>query len=309
MERPPQTWIEPRLPASVTAIRPDLPSWPALGWFTAHPPAERRTSGGTRSLHWHGSTLEIAPGYEIPLQRAGLDNLTALVECTGPIVSAGSHRTTRRIELRGDRGPIGVYVKQYRAPRWRVRYFARRSKLLVERQNSERLRAIGVRTPDWIAVGERRVCGFLREAVLVVRELEGAATLDRFALDQLPAVTAPTRTRAVRELTETLLEPFRHAHTLGYLDRDLHWRNILLRRTAGELTSFWIDSPNGIWLPHLPWPFGLKDLADLDKHAPGVFTRTERLRFFLRYSGRRRLTPFDRWLIRRLVAKNGQRRG
>ena len=48
--------------------------------------------------------------------------------------------------------------------------------------------------------------------------------------------------------------------------------------------------------------FQVKDLAQLYYSAPGrVFSRTDRLRFYVGYTGRRRLTNEDKSFIRKVV--------
>jgi hypothetical protein len=63
-----------------------------------------------------------------------------------------------------------------------------------------------------------------------------------------------------------------------------------------------IDCPSG---QHWPGPFLryriVKDLACLDKVARQQLSRVWRLRFFHAYTGRTRLTPADKNLIRRVL--------
>ena len=63
-----------------------------------------------------------------------------------------------------------------------------------------------------------------------------------------------------------------------------------------------IDCPAGSfwWGPMLRYRI-IKDLACLDKVAKYQLTRSQRLRFYLQYRGRRRLSARDKRCIRRIV--------
>jgi tRNA A-37 threonylcarbamoyl transferase component Bud32 len=94
----------------------------------------------------------------------------------------------------------------------------------------------------------------------------------------------------------------RRLHSHRFVHHDYFWRNIIL--TGKDLTRFFlIDAHKGTpWRSWAEWPSRAKDLATLDAPAPRFYRQTERLRFFLRYSGHPSLTAEDKKLIR-LVLK------
>ena len=83
------------------------------------------------------------------------------------------------------------------------------------------------------------------------------------------------------------------------MHNDLKWRNLLVDQ-AGQVSL--IDCPSGAfwWGPLLRYRID-KDLACLDKVASKVLSRSQRLRFFLQYQGRERLTAIDKRQVRRIV--------
>lgn len=91
--------------------------------------------------------------------------------------------------------------------------------------------------------------------------------------------------RQLASYTRTL-----HGHRFTH--NDLKWRNLLVNDNA-EL--FFIDCPTGSfwWGPLLRYRI-IKDLACLDKVAKRVLSRTQRLRFYLQYRGRSRLSNGDK---------------
>src|SRR5690554_8206835 len=90
-------------------------------------------------------------------------------------------------------------------------------------------------------------------------------------------------------------------HRHGFAHNDLKWRNVLVEQGPGADIHL-IDCPGGTfwWGPFLQRRI-IKDLACLDKVAKYQLSRTQRLRFYLYYTGQARLQPEDRRRLRRIV--------
>jgi len=103
----------------------------------------------------------------------------------------------------------------------------------------------------------------------------------------------------VRDVSIQLADATRRMHDERFAHNDLKWRNLLVDE-AGKL--FFIDCPSGaFWRgPFLRYRV-VKDLACLDKLARVHLSRSQRLRFYLRYAGRARLTAADKRRIRRIL--------
>ena len=104
----------------------------------------------------------------------------------------------------------------------------------------------------------------------------------------------------VMHVSQQLAKGTRTLHDHHFTHNDLKWRNLLVNERA-EL--FFIDCPVGTfwWGPLLSYRI-VKDLACLDKVASKVLSRTQRLRFYLQYRGRQRLSVGDKKRIRQIVA-------
>jgi Ser/Thr protein kinase RdoA (MazF antagonist) len=87
-------------------------------------------------------------------------------------------------------------------------------------------------------------------------------------------------------------------HDQGFAHNDLKWRNILVDEKPYP-NVFMIDCPSGAfwWGPLLEYRM-IKDLACLDKLGKQVLSRTQRLRFYHDYAGRRALTALDKKRIK-----------
>ncbi|MCI0341782.1 MAG: lipopolysaccharide kinase InaA family protein, partial [Planctomycetales bacterium] len=146
----------------------------------------------------------------------------------GRVVSRS--RTRSMVSL--DVGGGTLYLKRYRYPTARhvLRGLLRgtllgRSRVRREWENFARLRMLGWGTPEPLLRAEVRRFGFLRGAALLTRGVEGAERLDA-AMARLGAAGAPER----RGLARALAGAVRRLHDAGYVDGDLHPRNVLVRR-------------------------------------------------------------------------------
>ena len=109
------------------------------------------------------------------------------------------------------------------------------------------------------------------------------------------------RRQARRTLVENLAAYTRRLHERHFVHHDYFWRNILL--TGRSLEHFFlIDAHKGrTWRTWEERRARARDLAALDAPAPHFFRRSERLRFFLLYRGRRTLDSADKALLRQTL--------
>ena len=212
--------------------------------------------------------------------------------------------TTRDPE---DGRTTGLYLKKYSYPRQRWQTLFRPDKPAVERRNYEFLRRnMGDVVPIVVATGRRRRWMMLRDAFILTVELPDCVQLDTYA--QTHWEGTPPEAERVRQdrLIETTADLIRRMHDVDFYHIDLQWRNILVR-FEGEsegARAFLIDAPRGgrrlLWARRRHGQ--LRDLSSLDKLARFYLTRTQRLRWFTRYTKRRRISPSDRRLIRAILA-------
>lgn len=199
--------------------------------------------------------------------------------------------------IRIERGGVRYYVKRYWGAGKGLRRFIGRPRVKAEWQNLKYFAKWGIPTAPIVAHGlERRGGAFVRGA-LITRELEN--TLDLAAL----AKQGDARMRDsawVDGVSRQLAQATRRMHDHHFTHNDLKWRNLLVNEKA-EL--FFIDCPTGSfwWGPLLRYRI-VKDLACLDKVAKQQLTRSQRLRFYLQYRGRVRLTPADKRRVRKVLA-------
>ncbi|MCW1935665.1 lipopolysaccharide kinase InaA family protein [Pseudomonas sp. MDMC_285] len=197
-----------------------------------------------------------------------------------------------RIELDG----LGYYVKRYHGAGKGIRRFIGRPRVKAEWQNLKYFAAWGVPTAPIAAYGLERKVGAFARGALITQEIIGTVDMSRLAASG----DARLRDRGwVDDVSRQLARATRTLHDHHFTHNDLKWRNLLVDE---ERRLFFIDCPTGAfwWGPFLRYRI-IKDLACLDKVAKYHLSRTQRLRFYLQYRRRDRLSDSDKRRIVQIV--------
>lgn len=190
------------------------------------------------------------------------------------------------------------YVKRYRGAGKHLRRFMGRPRVRAEWENLLRFRAWGLPVATVVGFGLERRRGTFHRGALITRELEDTVDLAHLADTADPRLRDPDW---VAHVARQVAWATRAMHDQGFVHNDLKWRNILVD-SQPLANIFLIDCPAGTywWGPFLQYR-RVKDLACLDKIAKYHLSRTQRLRFYKAYTGRRRLSTADRRRIRRVL--------
>jgi len=195
-----------------------------------------------------------------------------------------------------ERDGVRYYVKRYWGAGKGLRRYIGRPRVKAEWQNLKHFAKWGIPTAPIVGYGLERKAGAFVRGALITRELEHTRDL---------AVMAKQGDERLRDagwvdgISRQLARATRALHDHHFAHNDLKWRNLLVNENA-EL--FLIDCPTGSfwWGPLLRYRI-VKDLACLDKVASKVLSRSQRLRFFLQYRGRERLSAGDKRRVRQIV--------
>lgn len=195
-----------------------------------------------------------------------------------------------------EREGVRYYVKRYWGAGKGLRRYVGRPRVKAEWQNLKCFAKWGIPTATIVGYGLERKAGAFERGALITRELENTQDL------ALLAKTRDARLKDggwVRHISQQLAAATRTLHDHHFAHNDLKWRNLLVNE-RGEL--FFIDCPTGgfWWGPLLRYRI-VKDLACLDKVAKHQLSRTQRLRFYLQYSGRAQLAEGDKRRIGKIV--------
>ena len=199
------------------------------------------------------------------------------------------------------------YIKTYASRGRGLRRWFGRSRLRAEWENLQLFASYGIDTAQVIAFGETGVKNY--QGVMITRDL--ARTRDLAVLAKEADLILKNRAWRLGVITR-LAHVVQILHTARFVHNDLKWRNILVDLEPGSKASlpkvYLIDCPMGraLWGPLLSRGI-IKDLACLDKVAKHTITKTDRLRFYLTYSGKDRLHKGDKVRIRKIQQFFAQR--
>jgi tRNA A-37 threonylcarbamoyl transferase component Bud32 len=227
-----------------------------------------------------------------PQVAAAFVDLQAVFALQGERITLDMLSEVIRVEYDG----VRYYVKRYWGAGKGLRRFIGRPRVKAEWQNLKYVAKWGIATAPIVAYGLERKAGAFIRGALITRELIG--TEDMAQLAQRDAACLRDRTWVAR-VSQQLAVATRTLHAHHFTHNDLKWRNVLVN-AQGEL--FIIDCPTGAfwWGPLLRYRIA-KDLACLDKVAKYTLSRTQRLRFYLQYCGRKRLNAADKRRVRQVM--------
>ena len=232
----------------------------------------------------------LEPGYADLADSFG--SLEAVFALEGERLTRDPLSEVVRVQLKG----VNYYVKRYSGAGKHLRRYLGKPRVKSEWQNLKRFAKWGIPTAEVVAWGlERRGLAYDRGA-MITRELPQTEDLSALAERNDPLLAD----RAwVDGVSRQLARHTRTMHDQRFTHNDLKWRNLLIDDQA---KLYLIDCPNGefwrgFWLKYRI----TKDLACLDKVAKYHLSATQRLRFYLQYRQRSRLTAADKQRIRHVL--------
>lgn len=247
------------------------------------------------------------PAWKETLHGLGLTSMDAVFAFEGGQslhkADLASYRSRLRIE-RPD-GPA-LYLKRYvNTPRiiqiknW-LAYGRRTAACDLDRLPGEALSEIGIQTPKVVAWGAQWGGLFEKRSFILTEEIPGAS-LEKHLPDCLTNLHPLEQVRQRREFLAKLADWIGTFHRAGFCHRDLYLCHIFLT----DKKDLVLIDLHRTFTPRLfKARYRIKDLTQLYYSSPGqMISRADRLRFYLRYAGREKLTGADRHLIGRIKRK------
>ncbi len=211
------------------------------------------------------------------------------------IDSPGSSQPARLFLKRYDSPPVLLQLRNWLAAR------GRKSCGLLEYASISELTAAGIGTPKPVGCGEQWGILFERRSFIITEEIPDAEALERKLPDCFngPATTESLRPR--RDFIARLARFIKRFHQTGYRHRDLYFSHIF---HSNDGRFFLIDLARAFKPLVLSRRFQIKDLAQVYYSAPSRhFSPTDRLRFYVGYTGRSRLAHNDKVFIRKVMSR------
>jgi len=233
-----------------------------------------------------------------PAAREQFSTLESVFRLRGTTIARDNISEVIRVEADGK----GYFVKRYTAAGNDIQRWVGRSRIESEWRNLQHFAEWGIPTIHLVAYGQQRWLGIHFRGAMVTDELPGSIDLARLA--RRPH---PSQTPNLQVLIDQVAEITRVLHAHGFTHNDLHWRNLLLDEMHGRVHL--IDCPKGaFWWPGPLLQYRIaKDLASLDKFGRKYLTRTQRLRFYLKYAGINKLDQDAKRAIHRVTAAYNHR--
>ena len=236
---------------------------------------------------------EVTPEWVDDATASQFASLDAVFALAGEVVAKSPTSQVVRVRI----GMRDFYVKRYVGSDTRaLRRLFVPPRVQTEWRNLQRFSNWGIATAPLVAYGVESKHGRFIRGALITAGVPNTADLKRLALKG----DARFKSQSWRDgISRQLARATRILHDHHFAHNDLKWRNLLVD-DAGKL--YFIDCPSGgFW----PGPFLryriVKDLACLDKMAKYHLSHTDRLRFYLDYAGKRRLTDADKKIVRKIV--------
>jgi tRNA A-37 threonylcarbamoyl transferase component Bud32 len=169
------------------------------------------------------------------------------------------------------------------------------------------MRRLGIQAVRPVAFGERRRGHFLHSCFLITEAVPGAMALSSFIRTFSHHRESPQEIRARRDILTSLARQIRHMHQVGFMHRDLFWRNVLIRILPENRFEFYfLDASVGkrIRIAQRRQESIVGDIATMAALAPDFCPKTDQLRFLLEYLNRPRLNDADRRWIQQVQTQS-----
>ena len=166
---------------------------------------------------------------------------------------------------------------------------------------AKKLMKLGINTPKTIAYGREHGILFEKRSFIVTEKIPDASSLEK----KLPLYFYAPPAKANLMLRKTFIAQLaalvKKFHLTGYRHRDLYLAHIF----HGDSSRFYLIDLARCFKPLVSSErFRIKDIAQLYYSAPAkYFSNTDRLRFYLNYSSRTKITDDDKSFIRSVINK------
>ncbi|MFH1369833.1 MAG: lipopolysaccharide heptosyltransferase II [Planctomycetota bacterium] len=254
----------------------------------------------------------VDPAYKNGLEKLGLKSIDAVFAFqTGKNLSKENLASYRnRIEFQVESPPTTLFMKRYNHPPILVQLKNRLSAKkrvscgLAEFDAAHNLAKMGINTPRVVAWGQQCGMFFEKRSFVIMEKVPQGKSLERRLPEFFDGSATPENLKMRRQFIRDLAAFARKFHETGYRHRDLYFCHIF-RTADGQF--YLIDLARAFRPTIFDARYRVKDLAQLNYSAPArYFSTSDRMRFYIAYTGRPKLTPQDKTLVKKIIRKTGR---
>jgi heptose I phosphotransferase len=251
----------------------------------------------------------IEPAYEQAFKELGLTSIDAVFAFKGGINLSKKNLADYRCRLQFEAGspPKTFFLKRYNSPPLMVQlknWFAHRRRAscaFFDFHPSGELAEAGINTPKVVSCGQQWSGVFEKRSFIITEQIADARSLEKKLPDCFYAPAAAETSRQRNAFIAALAEFVRTFHDTDYRHQDLYLCHIFYDNK--DRFSL-IDLARAFKPAMLDERYRVKDLAQLYYSADGrYFSKADRLRFYIAYSGKDSLTAQDKRQIRKIKRK------
>ncbi len=251
----------------------------------------------------------IDADYKTAFSKLGLTSIDAVFSFNAGKNLAKNNLSGYRTRLRFEVNPppATLFLKRYDAPPISVQFKnwlsvrSRKSCAALNFEPANELASAGISTPKTISYGGQWGVWLEKRSFIITEKIPNAESLERKLPDCFNAQPTPENLRLRRNFIARLAAFIKKFHETKYRHRDLYFSHIFYADN-GEFHL--IDLARAFKPRIFAERFRIKDIAQVHYSAPArYFSRTDRLRFYINYSGRDKLTTTDKVFIKKMMAK------
>jgi len=196
---------------------------------------------------------------------------------------------------RYDRPPISIQLKNWFSSR------SRKSCGSLEFETADALTLAGINTPKTIAYGTQWGTIFEERSFIITEKIPNAEALERKLPEYFKGKKTKENLKLQRQFISKSASFIKKFHKTNYRHRDLYLSHVFYNENE---IFYLIDLARAFRPLILSQRYQIKDIAQIYYSAPGkYFSRTDRVRFFLNYTGHSKLTNADKTFIRKVIDK------
>ncbi len=212
-----------------------------------------------------------------------------------------------RMEFEIKQPAATLFLKRYDLPpvlaqikNW-FTHCGRKSFCACDFEPANELAKAGLRTPKTVCYGQWMSRFFEKRSFIITEKIPDAESLERKLPDCFKAQATVENLKLRRNFIVQLATFVKKFHETGYRHRDLYLCHIFY---TGSGEFYLIDLARAFKPLFFSGRFRVKDIAQLYYSAPGkYFSKTDRLLFYLCYTGRDKLTTKDKTFISKIKRK------